>query len=604
MITPMKKVTILTLKDAKNETLETLRGLEIMHLMPIRLPSSSALNAAKNEVHRLQKLLEALPEKALKGDFPSLPNEQLLSKIQILMQEKKSAEEKANLADQTLLRYQSFGNLDPEEIQELEARGIFVRLYEAQSKKPFSAKGYALVYPFGIGTNGDCYAVINLGDAPAEVEGTSVIPLSLPFASLRTLRETSTESKKLLGEIEVELSKLANQKKYVKSSLRDASDAYNFEEASAGALDADSICALRGFCPAPRIDELKDFAKRLGWGLKIEDPAPDDDVPTLLTYKKLTAPMKFLYDIIGIAPGYREVDVSAVFLCFFSLFFAMIVGDTAYGILFLGITLFLRHKFPKAPATGFHFMELMSVATIVWGILNASYLGFKPDVVSWVKYLDLANYGWVPVPLKQAMLWIRDSENVKYFCFCIGVVHLSIAHIWNIAVKIRQKSSVALAQLGWLCTTWVMFFLAGYMVLGMDLPKFVVPLLCVGVFLLVFFSVPPSKLKEEWISIPMLALNLVSNFVDVISYIRLFAVGMSGAAIAEAFNAMLSPMFGSAAGLLVAAIVLLFVHGLNIALGIMGVAVHAVRLNTLEFSNGLDLQWSGFSFTPFSKQKN
>ena len=70
---------------------------------------------------------------------------------------------------------------------------------------------------------------------------------------------------------------------------------------------------------------------------------------------------------------------------------------------------------------------------------------------------------------------------------------------------------------------------------------------------------------------------------------------MSGAAIAEAFNDMLSPLFGSAVGIAGAAFILLFVHGLNIALAVMGVAVHAVRLNTLEFSNGLGLEWSGFA---------
>ena len=99
-------------------------------------------------------------------------------------------------------------------------------------------------------------------------------------------------------------------------------------------------------------------------------------------------------------------------------------------------------------------------------------------------------------------------------------------------------------------------------------------------------------------------LNTISCFGNVMSYIRLFAVGMSGAAIAEAFNDMLSPLFGSAVGIAGAAFLLLFVHGLNIALAVMGVAVHAVRLNTLEFSNGLGQEWSGFAFAPFAKQKN
>ena len=161
-----------------------------------------------------------------------------------------------------------------------------------------------------------------------------------------------------------------------------------------------------------------------------------------------------------------------------------------------------------------------------------------------------------------------------------------------------------MAQLGWLLCCWLVFMLANNMVLGMALPGFAVPLFVAAAVLLVLFSVPPSRLKQDWISIPMLALNIVNSFTDVISYIRLFAVGMSGAAIAEAFNGMLSPLFGSFVGVFGAAVILLFVHGLNIALALMGVAVHAVRLNTLEFSNGLDLQWSGYAFSPFSKNKN
>lgn len=161
-----------------------------------------------------------------------------------------------------------------------------------------------------------------------------------------------------------------------------------------------------------------------------------------------------------------------------------------------------------------------------------------------------------------------------------------------------------MAQVGWLLCCWFMFMLANNMVLGFALPGFAIPLFVVAAVLLVLFSVPPSRLKQDWISIPMLALNIVNSFTDVISYIRLFAVGMSGAAIAEAFNGMLSPLFGSFVGVFGAAVILLFVHGLNIALALMGVAVHAVRLNTLEFSNGLDLQWSGYAFSPFSKNKN
>jgi len=99
----------------------------------------------------------------------------------------------------------------------------------------------------------------------------------------------------------------------------------------------------------------------------------------------------------------------------------------------------------------------------------------------------------------------------------------------------------------------------------------------------------------------MLPLNLVSNLTDVISYIRLFAVGMAGYSVANAFSGMIAPLFGTALGSACAALILLLVHALNIALAGMGVAVHAVRLNTLEFSNSVGVEWSGRPYTPFMK---
>lgn len=252
---------------------------------------------------------------------------------------------------------------------------------------------------------------------------------------------------------------------------------------------------------------------------------------------------------------------------------------------------------PKAPASAFHFLILMSITTIIWGILNNSFLGFS------IASLDISQKMFLPDFVRKAALWIREPAHVQYLCFVLGVTHLTIAHIWNFIIRLKRKSTTAVAQIGWLFSTWFMFFLASNMVLKKPMPEFAFPLFIAGITLIVLFMVPPRNLKKDWISFPMLVFDLVNNFVDIISYIRLFAVGMAGIAISQAFNMMLSPLFGSAVGIAVSVIALFFVHCLNIALGIMGVAVHALRLNTLEFSNHLDLQWSGTEFAPFSKHK-
>ena len=121
---------------------------------------------------------------------------------------------------------------------------------------------------------------------------------------------------------------------------------------------------------------------------------------------------------------------------------------------------------------------------------------------------------------------------------------------------------------------------------------------------LIFITIRPAQMLN-------LPFDMIGSFTDVLSYIRLFAVGLSGMYIAQKFN-MMGMMAKDAVGdkcVICGFILLILVavagHVLNLALGFLGVLVHAVRLNTLEFSNHMGLQWAGFKFKPFSaKQKN
>ncbi len=597
MITPMKKVTILCIESLKTITLEELRSMGLLHVIHLQSPTGSDLNYAKAELQRVQKAIDEVPSKGKKNIAPiSDAADSLVDEVQKLIAERKESEEMLSQMKAELSRYEVYGELNPSQITALSEKGIYIRLFETEkNKKPVTEDDSALIYHYGKNIYGDCYVIINRGESPSEV--TNANELRLPSCSISEMKSNIFQSEKALSKIQSRLEEIATVKDSLKNQLLSVSDNYTLKEVDAGMLETSGIAMIQGFCPVPRISELKSKAPKLGWGLKIEDPTEDDAVPTLIAYNKLSRPMKFLYDIIGISPGYNEMDVSMVFLAFFSIFFAMIVGDTAYGIIFLILTLVAQAKMPKAPKAAFHFLILMSCTTIIWGFLNNSFLGFSPAA------LDLAQKSFLPEGVRKVALWVRDASNVQYLCFILGVIHLTIAHIWNFILRLKQKSTTALAQLGWLFSTWFMFFLASNMVLKKEMPEFAMPLFITGLVLIVLFMVQPKNIKKEWISFPMLIFDVINNFVDIISYIRLFAVGMAGVAIAQAFNMMLSPLFGSAVGIAVSVIALFFVHCLNIALGIMGVAVHALRLNTLEFSNHLGLQWSGSEFTPFVKQK-
>jgi V/A-type H+-transporting ATPase subunit I len=147
-----------------------------------------------------------------------------------------------------------------------------------------------------------------------------------------------------------------------------------------------------------------------------------------------------------------------------------------------------------------------------------------------------------------------------------------------------------------------MYFLAGNLVLRLPMPEWVLPLFGVGALLIALFMTPLKQLKTEWYGHVMLPLNFVSHFVDVVSYLRLFAVGAASLAVAASFNSMaLKNGIPNVMTGLVAAFILFAGHTLNIVLGAMGVLVHGVRLNTLEFSSHLGVQWTGRPYRPFRK---
>ena len=178
-------------------------------------------------------------------------------------------------------------------------------------------------------------------------------------------------------------------------------------------------------------------------------------------------------------------------------------------------------------------------------------------------------------------------------------------------------SLAAIAQLGWFMIMLGLYFLVLSMLLNMGLPFFVPWLLGLGFPITLIFSEQKggnfaANLGKGMGGAFQAFLKLVGCFADIISYIRLFAVGMAGFTIGQVFNDMaIGDGFGSF-GLafiikfIIAAVVICLGHGLNFALTALSVIAHGVRLNLLEYAgNHLDMEWSGYEYKPFAlKQKN
>ena len=158
------------------------------------------------------------------------------------------------------------------------------------------------------------------------------------------------------------------------------------------------------------------------------------------------------------------------------------------------------------------------------------------------------------------------------------------------------------AHVGWILLAWCMFFLSRFLILGNELPGFFWPVFITGVSLVALFMTPFKLLSKEWADHVMLPFDVVGSFADLVSYVRLFAVGTASLAVAEAFNELaIGEGIHSIGAGIVAVVVLFLGHSLNIVLALMSILVHGVRLNTLEFSGHIGLEWSGFKYNPFAK---
>lgn len=580
MIVPMKKVTVLCLASARDATLEHLRALGVLHVEPVRPPENEAIESARKDLAYYRRALDVLPAHAAAAPSGRPPAE-IVQAIWTCIHERQAIEERLEALRHERLRIEPFGDFDPAAARALEARGLRVRLYRCDPKTTPRAPQGSVLRVLSRAKDAIHFAVIGPADAPPPAG----VEVRMPEAGLKELDARIAEATAALEKNRHALEAFAGDRAVVAAQAAEARDRVDFLEVAAGMGGVERVVWLRGYCPAEKAACIRESAAAGGWGVRIETPKEDDTVPTLIRNPRWVRPIQAVFRLVGILPGYREMDISAVFLLFFSLFFAMLVGDAGYGFLFLGLTLWARRKTAGKPNPAIALLTVMSVCTIVWGALTGTWFGLAR----------------LPAALSRLRVdWLADQNNIMGLCFLIGAVQLSIAHVWNI---VRQRRSAqALAQLGWLAVTWAMYFAARAMVLNRPFPRPMLGVLGGGVLLIALFMTPVRRLKSEWFNHVMLPLNLVSGFVDIVSYIRLFAVGTATVAVAQAFNdiALGGGVTGFGRGL-AAALILFIGHALNVVLAGMGVIVHGVRLNTLEFSGHLGMQWTGIPYRPFAR---
>ncbi len=595
MIVKMKKLTLLCTCASREQTLESLRDMGVLHLQHVTAPEGEGLEEARNLFAHLRRVVEVLPKHPHAKPSGKNPHE-TVDAVWALIHRKQAVCEKLNTLDLEIRHAEPLGDFSPKTVRGLQADGVSVLLYKAPLKEiPDAPEGSTFV-ELSRDRSSVYFALIGRGEWTIDAE-----EVALPSISLAEMKTKQSSWQIQLEQADEELVRFAGDHDSVAHLAGEAKDHIQYLEARNGMGKTEDVTYLRGFFPADQEEALRAAATEHGWAAWVEEPAAGDPVPTLLRNPRWVSPVKAALKLINVVPGYRELDVSALFLVFLSIFFAFIIGDAGYGLLFIGLTLFgkLKAKGKEAAQPALNLMLIMSTATVIFGALTGNYFGIPIETLpAPLKALTNAYMtGW------NGDLWDADlaANHIMFICFSIAVVHLSIAHGWNIIRKIN--SGQAFVDLGWLFCTWALYTVVLELVLDVTLFSVVqavnMPLLGAGVVSIIIGLL----LTKSYIGIITLFLDVISNFVDIISYIRLYAVGAASLAVAQAFNEMAVGVGFEGFASLGAALILFAGHGLNIILGAMGVMVHGIRLNTLEFSGHAGVEWAGIHFNPFRKNK-
>ncbi len=594
MIVRMKEIWLFTTARGVDETILQLGELGVVDIVEVNGTDNGTAERRMQALNRAEKALSILRDHQEKKprpageryttDDPKRLVDRVLQTGEIW---EKGREILADLKQQKAW-YETWGKkVQVKDMAHLKAHGIYLRLY--------------LVDPAEVPSLGRKHTVVTLPERCGKVP----VVLVSRSATEKLNRKEEALPRLPFQDIEQQIERKERQMRAVDHFLTDHAehcdwleeyrlllkDQLGMQQALEGMGDIEGkLKYLRGYIPKHAVADFVAAAEANQWGYQVSEPEKPEEVPVYIKNPGWISIINPVMKFIDIVPGYREVDVSIYFLVAFALFFAMLVGDAGYGLVFLGVAFLFRKKMTSQMRI---LIYVLSGATIVWGVLSGTYFGAEQiAALPFLKDLVLPQI---------ASFGVDNISFMMHLSFLIGAIHLTIAHAIRGVMFIN--SIKALSEVGWIALVWGLFLITEQLVLGKSMPDWGIWLFVGGAALVALFSVESKNFfKSMGVSLANLPLSLISGFSDIVSYVRLFAVGMATAAVAASFNNMILPNGVGEMGFLglaMAAIALLLGHGLNIALALMAVMVHGIRLNMLEFAGHLGVQFSGQAYKPF-----
>lgn len=410
--------------------------------------------------------------------------------------------------------------------------------------------------------------------------------------SLSELRRRSEQSAIELEELELERQSLTKWRYVLAQNLAAARDRSARNRAALETADKERVFVLQAWARRDLVNEIRDLATDLGIAAVFDEITDKDKPPTLLENTHALEGGEDLVEFYQ-TPGYRDWDPSAIVYVSFIIFFGMIMTDAGYGLLLL-LVLFLFRKRFAGSELGKRMLRMstwLMISTAAFGVATGSYFGVTPPEGSFLAHLKILD--------------LKDVQTMMKITLTIGVVHIVLA---NLMRAVHEKTPSGRFQpVGW--SFVALGGLSTFLGQGTFFESVGPACVVAGLLVVGFFG---SDRKVDSVKVGGLRIfdgftalaRIVNIFSDVLSYMRLYALGLAAASLAETINSLSGQLNQSVPGIgiLIAILVLAIGHAINIGLGLIAGCVHGLRLNVIEFFNW-GLKDEGTPFRPFKKEE-
>ena len=498
-----------------------------------------------------------------------------------------------------------WGDYDKKALDGLSDLGYKVRYYCVDKKKFDTA--WAELYPLQVvNEEGDKVWFVTVG--PAEY----TFPVNEISAPEGTYAEAAEEAARLKQEIILCKAGLLNAKDYI-PAIKEACDKdfvefdrYLADSAAVGAAE-DKITLFTGFAPVDNDEELQEAFDKMGV-LYLKDEAVEEDNPPIkLKNNWFTRQFEAFTGMYGM-PVYSEFDPTSIVALFYLLFFAMCLGDAGYGIVLLLFGLMLNKgwvKFAMFEGLG-NIIAILGAGTIVVGTLLGTFFG-----------ISMADAAWVPEFLKNIMI-VGEVEVPGMGMFNIQMLLALAIGVFHICLAMTVKAIGYTKRFGFRANVstwgWLLLIVGGIILAILGVGKLISPeaikwavivigtVSALGIYI---FNTPGQN--------PLINIgaglwdtyNMATGILgDVLSYIRLFALGLAGGMLGQAFNNLAEMVRGdNILTWIPFVLILLFGHVLNVLMSSLGAFVHPLRLTFVEYFKNAGYEGKGAAYNPLTTNK-